>query len=96
MVKGKELNVFCAWGTLPMQFISLLKTGWEEIKEVNSISLSDLVIFTGGADVSPHLYNREMMGAEGCNADRDKIELVVYEQAVKKRIPIFGVCRGLI
>lgn len=52
-----------------------------------------LVCFTGGEDVSPHLYGEENLGKSHCNPRRDEIEIEVYYQFVDK-VPFVGICRG--
>lgn len=56
----------------------------------------DLLIFTGGEDVSPKRYGASVMGAYGINEQRDEVEFSIFERAVKNpRTRILGVCRGL-
>lgn len=52
----------------------------------------DLICFTGGEDVSPHLYGEENI-ASHCNEARDVFEQEVYEEFVGK-VPMVGICRG--
>jgi len=54
-----------------------------------------LVMFTGGADVSPSLYNHTSpKGLCGTNAARDAEEVPIYEIALNLGIPMTGICRG--
>ncbi len=54
-----------------------------------------LVMFTGGADVSPSLYGhtspKHMCGA---NTARDLEEVSVFDLALNHNIPMIGICRG--
>lgn len=52
----------------------------------------DLICFTGGEDVSPHLYGEENI-ASYCNEARDSFEQEIYEEFVGK-VPMVGICRG--
>lgn len=55
---------------------------------------SDFVIFTGGSDVSPHLYD-EVAIAETCaDPQRDEEDVALYKLCRSKGIPMVGVCRG--
>jgi len=55
----------------------------------------DAVLFTGGSDVSPSLYNdRSPKNMCHCNIVRDLSEVRVYVLAAKLGIPMFGICRG--
>lgn len=55
---------------------------------------SDLVCFTGGADVSPHLYKDEKHPYTSNNQARDQHEQLCFEQAKQFNIPCVGICRG--
>lgn len=59
-------------------------------------TLFDLVMFTGGEDVSPELYgdtSPKMLC--GYNLDRDKREARIYQVALKYGIKMTGICRGI-
>lgn len=53
----------------------------------------DLIMFTGGADVSPNLYGHRNL-ASGCDPRRDDIEQEVFNLALHNNIPMFSICRG--
>ena len=65
--------------------------GWEI---TNSIVDADLVQFTGGADVSPSLYDEARHAHTWPDPNRDKREEVIYNQAQEMGIPCAGICRG--
>lgn len=55
----------------------------------------DGLILSGGNDVSPYLYNEEML--KGCGnalVARDIYELKLVKAALALKIPILGICRG--
>ncbi|OYQ67628.1 gamma-glutamyl-gamma-aminobutyrate hydrolase family protein [Aerococcus sp. 1KP-2016] len=55
----------------------------------------DGIVFTGGQDVSPLLYGREPSPKlRNVYPPRDCWERALFEAAVKKDIPILGICRG--
>lgn len=64
---------------------------------------ADLVVFTGGEDVSPYLYMDEEYALRiehktKYNPQRDKIEQTIFEYILKGTLPttsILGICRGL-
>ena len=60
------------------------------------VELCDGVLFTGGHDVDPALYGEAVMEccSQLCPA-RDRLEPAVLRAAMKKNIPILGICRGL-
>lgn len=68
-----------------------LQKGWEV---VDSMSQADLVQFTGGADVSPHLYGEKLHPQTGNDERRDIMEMEEYLQAARLRLPCAGICRG--
>ena len=61
---------------------------------VDNIESSDLVQFTGGADVSPYLYGEPLHPRSHCMAERDKKEAIVFAVAARASLPMAGICRG--
>ena len=55
---------------------------------------ADLFQFTGGEDVSPQLYREQKHPATNSNIKRDSIEIAIYDYAMKRSIPVTGICRG--
>lgn len=53
-----------------------------------------LVVFTGGEDVDPSLYGHINCYSES-NFDRDMEEIDIFKMAVKHKIPMAGICRGM-
>lgn len=60
---------------------------------VSSLEKADIVQFTGGADVSPHLYG-EVNVRSWCDANRDIYEQKIFELVLKMGLPMVGICRG--
>lgn len=54
-----------------------------------------LVVFTGGADVNPELYDENVSRTTWFDSKRDEDEFAVFNEAVENKIPMFGICRGL-
>lgn len=52
------------------------------------------VIFTGGEDVHPSLYNENVGKYTRCNWNRDEYESEMFDLAMKHNIPCVGICRG--
>lgn len=61
---------------------------------VDDISKASVVQFTGGSDVSPHLYGETMHPATTSNRQRDDKCMVLFSYAVRNKIPMAGICRG--
>jgi GMP synthase-like glutamine amidotransferase len=53
-----------------------------------------LVVFTGGADVSPSLYGEEAATATHCVPRRDIYESISFQRAKTLNLPMVGICRG--
>ncbi len=55
----------------------------------------DVLLLCGGEDVAPARYGAEpspMLGK--VNLKRDEWEFLLLDEAVKRRLPVFGICRG--
>ena len=61
---------------------------------VNDVDKADLVCFTGGADVSPHLYGAAVHPTTHSDGWRDAKEQRLFEHCMEKKIPMVGICRG--
>ncbi|HSO27440.1 MAG TPA: gamma-glutamyl-gamma-aminobutyrate hydrolase family protein [Anaerolineales bacterium] len=56
----------------------------------------DGLLFTGGGDVEPSRYqSRPHPLVDSVDSDRDEIEIRLLRQAVERRLPFLGICRGL-
>lgn len=64
-------------------------------KFINGLDECDVVLFTGGSDVSPHLYNEPEGTHTTTNPARDKFEQFVWHMATQKGKGKLGICRGL-
>ena len=53
-----------------------------------------LVIFTGGADVTPSFYGEEANHRTYNVKQRDAVERAVFQKALKQKKNIAGICRG--
>ena len=54
----------------------------------------DGILFSGGGDVEPTLYDSEDRGSEGVEPERDVLEIALVRRAADEGVPIFGICRG--
>lgn len=64
-------------------------------------SLDDLlkqmggILFTGGGDIAPAHYGAESHPKiYGVDAERDRLEFYLLKEAVAKKMPFLGICRG--
>lgn len=65
--------------------------GW---RITNDLVSATLVQFTGGSDVSPSFYGEKEHSATRSNLMRDKRERIIFNLALKHKIPMAGICRG--
>lgn len=54
----------------------------------------DGVIFSGGVDIDPSLYNQKNRCSEYVTVDRDENERLIFDYCVQKKKPVLGICRG--
>lgn len=67
---------------------------WMQGELVDSLERADLVVFTGGEDVSPYLYGEPTGRSTYTNRERDKEEVKIYRKAIELGKHIIGICRG--
>ena len=61
-------------------------------EKAKGVQHADIVVFTGGADVSPYLYNDKVHPKTHCTPRRDEIEFGFF-RAAKDKLKV-GICRG--
>ncbi len=59
-----------------------------------NLTQADVLILTGGEDVSPELYGEKPGRRTYCDAARDAKEQRLYHSFVSRKRPILGICRG--
>lgn len=65
-----------------------------KISLVKKIKDADLVFFTGGEDVNPYLYKETSHLTTYFNINRDKEEVLAFNEAQRCGVPCYGTCRG--
>jgi GMP synthase-like glutamine amidotransferase len=78
-------NMFHNWGHEVVNLINPIKTA-DQVKIE-----PDLVVFTGGADVTPYLYNQQNTDSMN-DVRRDLEEMIWYHKF--KNVKKLGICRG--
>lgn len=58
------------------------------------LDLLDGILFSGGGDLDPTLYDAENRGSEDIDRDRDELELRLARSAAQLGKPVLGICRG--
>lgn len=70
-------------------------SSWLFGESVDNVDDCDVVVFRGGSDINPEIYNHKKATAtRGINDTRDEFEVSVYKKALKKGKIMFGICRG--
>ena len=60
------------------------------------LSKADVLLLIGGDDVDPQRYGEEMLPECGpTEPERDRFEYALLDLAVKRGMPVFGICRGM-
>lgn len=60
------------------------------------LSQCDGLVLTGGNDIDPALYGEELLNDSVVIApERDRGEALVLELAEARKLPVFGICRGI-
>ena len=60
------------------------------------LDIADGVLLSGGGDPAPALFGEDaLLAPEGYNARRDELEIRLVQGAWEKKLPLFGICRGM-
>lgn len=54
----------------------------------------DALLLPGGGDVDPARYGQENRGSLGIDPERDALEFAALETALRRGLPVLGICRG--
>lgn len=77
------------------RFDILNVVGVRELSKLHeALAQCDVVLYTGGSDVSPLLYGEPEGKLTTPYPERDKFEKWLHGHCVDKRKPILGICRG--
>ncbi len=78
-------------GALPL----ILPFSSAEADIAQLVGMCDGILFTGGHDVDPALYEERKSPKCGeINAQRDKLEFALLQRALMIDLPVLGICRG--
>ncbi len=71
--------------SLIQEYTPVSNFDWKEV---------DLLVFTGGHDVSPSFYGEKAHKTTSSDIHRDNMEKSYYHAAIRHAIPMVGICRG--
>lgn len=75
-------------------FLTNTEFDWiDNVEAVDTPEEADIVLFSGGADINPSLYNCKCSPHTHYNDYRDKLEIQCYNKLTPKQI-VIGLCRG--
>lgn len=83
-------NVYIEFGN-PEYKLLFIRLGFTLVP---SPEMAQLIVFTGGADVSPYLYGDKPHPFTGSHAVRDAKEERLFAWATEHNVPCVGICRG--
>lgn len=100
--EGRKLSDECVEpsGMLSEDCAQAIRRDWESsnVAEVAAARDFDLIIFSGGADVSPSLQavpDVERNGGEAFDATRDVSDYILLRYCFEHDIPVLCICRGM-
>lgn len=86
------MNGIRAAGGIPVMLP--LSSDKEELNQILHVCRG--LLFTGGQDVEPSVYGETVLAKNvECCPERDAMELLLLELALKRDIPVLGICRGI-
>lgn len=65
-----------------------------ETKIKSMVRVLDGLLLSGGKDLDPKYYGEEPVGVWRIDPEKDVLELTLTRTALKRNIPILGICRG--
>ncbi len=60
-----------------------------------ALDAAEGLLLTGGPDVDPARYGERRHDSVSAAPERDEFETALIRQAIARRLPIFGICRGM-
>jgi len=88
-----ELKIGITWNCFTSGFTSGFQQSVKNIYSAKEVKNYDLIIFSGGEDISPEIYNEPNISSY-INPRRDKFEISILKECFDLNKKIFGVCRG--
>jgi putative glutamine amidotransferase len=74
--------------------IPLDATAPESVRAGAFASMEGLLL-SGGSDLEPARYGRDVAGSSGMDPERDALEAAAFAAADARGLPVLGICRGL-
>ena len=77
--------------------VEVIRLGYQ-FSNLDDIKKCDGIVLTGGEDVHPRFYGKEISypnAPSEFEEKRDEFEVTTFEQAQERNLPVLGICRGL-
>ncbi|MGK6350232.1 gamma-glutamyl-gamma-aminobutyrate hydrolase family protein [Parapedobacter sp. DT-150] len=98
MTDGRMYDLYANWLLSLTDQVAIVRLGYR-FANLRDIEQCQGLVFTGGEDVHPSRYQGEAYlpycVPEDFDIRRDEFEFQLLEHAVKRPLPILGICRGL-
>ncbi len=92
LVSQNYIYSVCAAGGVPF----VLPLVNDNSTVVEYLSFLDGLILTGGEDVCPLTYGENpIKEVEFFSLARDQFEMILFKEALRRNLPVLGICRGL-
>jgi hypothetical protein len=88
----KQLRIYFANNIVDNNIVKFLERKYEILVRKKKSEEIDLIIFSGGEDVSPEYYRDKKGKHTVCNSNRDEIEYGTFNDLIF--LPKLGICRG--
>lgn len=66
-----------------------------ESARAGAFASMDGLLISGGSDIEPARYGRDVAGSSGMDPERDALEAAAFAAADGRGLPVLGICRGL-
>jgi putative glutamine amidotransferase len=95
---SKKFDFYVEWLHRVAQEAEIMKFSYKE-DNAKELKKCGGLILSGGGDVHPKLYGRDdylkILDKKEINIERDEFEFKLVREALKKEMPVLGICRGL-
>ncbi len=93
---NKKFDFYVTWLRKVARSAEIVKLSYLE-KNAAALKRCDGLIMTGGSDIHPKFYGRDdlLSLTEEVDVKRDEFEFKLVKEALRKGIPLLGICRGM-
>jgi len=89
---------YAKWFEEATENVEVIRLSWKD-DSFRHIERCQAVVLSGGEDVHPDFYGKPeylpMLDPAEITVARDEFEFKVLDEAVRRKLPVLGICRGL-